>query len=51
MKYSILIYGSEADNDRLPTEVHEERLAGHRRLQAELAKPGPYTSMQLMPTF
>lgn len=50
MKYSILIYGREADNDRLRAEVHEERLAGHRRLQAALAKRGPYTSMQLMPT-
>jgi hypothetical protein len=50
VKYSILIYGSEADNDRLPAEVHEERLAGHRRLQAALKKGGPFTSVQLMPT-
>jgi hypothetical protein len=50
VKYSILIYGSEAENDRLPRDVHEDRLAGHRRLQAALAKHGPYTSVQLMPT-
>ncbi len=50
VKYSILIYGSEADNDRLPAELHEERLVGHRRLQAALAQRGPYSSVQLMRT-
>jgi hypothetical protein len=50
VKYSILIYGNEADTDRLPPQVHEERLAGHRRLQTALAQRGPYTSVQLMPT-
>jgi hypothetical protein len=50
VKYSILIYGTEADDDRLPAQIHEERLSGHRRLQAALAQRGPYTSVRLMPT-
>jgi hypothetical protein len=50
MKYSILIYGSEAIAERLSPEVRNELLAGHRALQSALAKRGGFATAQLMPT-
>lgn len=50
MKYSILIYGSEAVAERLSPEALNELLAGHRELQAALAKRGGFATAQLMPT-
>lgn len=50
MKYSILIYGSEALAERLSPEARNELLAGHRALQSMLAKRGGFATAQLMPT-
>lgn len=50
MKYSILIYGSEAIAERLSPEARNELLAGHRALQSALAKRGGFATAQLMPT-
>lgn len=50
MKYSILIYGSEADTDRLPESARKALLDGHRRLQSALQERGSFASVQLMPT-
>lgn len=50
MKYSILIYGSEAIAERLSPEARNELLAGHRALQSALAARGGFATAQLMPT-
>ena len=50
MKFSILIYGSEAIAERLSPEARNELLAGHHALQAALAKRGGFATAQLMPT-
>ena len=50
MKYSILIYGSEAVAERLSPETRNELLAGHRALQSALAARGGFATAQLMPT-
>lgn len=50
MKYSILIYGSEAIAERLSPEARAELLGGHRALQAALAARGSFAAAQLMPT-
>ena len=50
MKYSILIYGSEAMAERLPPETRSALLVGHRALQSALAARGGFATAQLMPT-
>lgn len=50
LKYSILIYGSEAVTERLSAEARAALLEGHRALQAELARRGGFATAQLMPT-
>lgn len=50
MKYSILIYGSEAIAERLSPEARNELLAGHRALQSALRDRGGFATAQLMPT-
>jgi hypothetical protein len=50
LKYSILIYGSEAAAERLSPEANAALLEGHRALQAVLAKRGGFASVQLMPS-
>jgi hypothetical protein len=50
LKYSILIYGSEAAAERLSPEAHAALLDGHRALQAALEKRGGFASVQLMPS-
>jgi hypothetical protein len=50
LKYSILIYGSEAVTERLSPEAQTRLLEGHRALQAELSRRGGFASVQLMPT-
>ena len=50
MHYSILIYGAEGVCDRLPEGDQEDLMAGHHRLQDDLAAKGEFAVARLMPT-
>ncbi len=50
MQYSILIYGTEGVCDRVPDGEQENLMAGHHRLQADLAAKGDFAVARLMPT-
>lgn len=50
LKFSLLIYGSEAMFDRLPPEAQAEVVEMHKSLQNALRQRGAYLSVQLMST-
>lgn len=48
MYYTIQIYGDEATFERLSEEQQQSVMQGHKALQTELAKRGPFASARLM---
>ncbi|MFV2054171.1 YciI family protein [Aliiroseovarius sp. YM-037] len=50
MHFTFMIYGEEGAYDRLPEEVRETFMEGHRALQRALDERGPFATARLMPT-